>query len=60
MIKPKQQLYKTAYSELFECYVVIDSAYQTDDGRWIYTCHNRDEGLKNHLFTEDELTRFCL
>lgn len=56
----KQKLYKTAWSPLFECYVSIVHAHQDSDGRWIFTCNNKEHGLNNHLFRESELDNFVL
>ncbi len=37
-IQPKQKLYKTAYSKIYEVYVAINHAHQDIDKNWIYTC----------------------
>jgi hypothetical protein len=62
-ILPKQKLYKTAFSPMYNVFVGIDHAHQDVDGRWIYTCessYNPDVILKDHLFREEELERLCL
>lgn len=56
----KEELYETAYSPMFDCYVHLDHAHQDDQGEWIFTGSNRTEGLENHLFRKHELTNFCL
>lgn len=58
--KEKQQLYKTAYSPLFDCFVGIEHAHKDDLGSWIFRCFNKEAGLEGHLFREHELQRFCL
>lgn len=59
MIKPKQKLYKTAYSLVQECFVGIEHAYQDVDGRWIYQCTSPNwEGYVLHR--EEELTGLTL
>ena len=62
-IQPKQKLYKTAFTPLFDVFVSISHAHQDVDGRWIYTCQSRydsDAILTDHLFREEELERLCL
>ena len=65
MTKPKQTLYKTAYSPLYECFVGIDHAHQDVNDQWIFTCHLVDSPPDAPigdcvLFREYELERFCL
>ena len=59
-IKTKQKMYKTAFSKMFQCYVIITHAYQDSNGEWIFEGQNSKEGLKCHLFRTHELTQFCL
>lgn len=56
----KQTLYKTAYSPLFECYVSITRVYDDEDGQVIFVGESQAAGLKDHLFREHELEKFCL
>ncbi len=59
--KPKQQLYTTAYSLLFETFVAIQRAFTDDRGEWIFVCDGEaGSGINEHLFREIELIRFCL
>ncbi len=64
-IMPKEKLYKTAYSHLYEVYVSIDSAHQDSDGAWIYKCSSNysddaDRRFEGCLFRTNELDSFCL
>ncbi len=62
-VLPKQLLYKTAYSPLFDCYVGIIAAWKLENGTWIFMCNSDYKDnvtLHNHLFTEAELERFVL
>ena len=61
----KAELYKTAYSHIFDCYVKLTHAYQVDDGhgnkRWLWYGENLDQNIgPNHIFSEYELSNFCL
>jgi len=56
----KQSLYTTAFSPLFNCYVTIERSYQDSSERWIFVGSNKKEELNEHLFREDELTKFCI
>jgi len=60
MTTPKEKLYRTAFSPLFDCFVSIDHSWQDDRGEWIFKCLNKSEGLVGHLFRTCELTKFCL
>nr|UVX65208.1 MAG: hypothetical protein [Bacteriophage sp.] len=56
----KQNMYKTAYSSEFCCYVGINRAWKDSNGKWIFECSNVTKGLDNFLFRESELEKFCL
>ena len=59
----KQQMYKTAYSPMFDVFVKIEHAHRDDNGEWIYTCSSNYDPrvqLQNHLFREHELTNLVL
>ncbi len=58
--QPKEEMYTTAYSPLFECFVKIDKARKDDRGEWIFHCSNEEKGLSNHLFRKCELERFTI
>jgi len=68
MTAPKQTLYKTAYSPMYDCFVSINHAHQDDLGQWIYTCSSDYKDpkkpyrltLTNVLFRECELARITL
>jgi len=55
----KLELYKTAYSPLYETYVSIKSVYFDCNGNAVITARPID---LNHdvLFREHELDRYCL
>jgi len=64
-VTPKQELYKTAFSPIYNCFVGIIHAHQDSLGEWIYTCRLEnspaDAPVGNGiLFRECELERFCL
>lgn len=62
-IKDKRFLYKTAYSPMFGVFVAIKHVRQDDAGGFIFTCessYNHAAILRDHLFRENELTRFVL
>jgi hypothetical protein len=55
----KYELYKTAYSELYESYVSIKKVRKDANGVFIFDCTVAgEEGIK--LFRKEELTAFCL
>jgi len=57
----KRKRYKTAYSHTFDCYVGIKRAW-CNNGLWVFNCF-KDYGndqFKDYLFTENELSNFCL
>jgi hypothetical protein len=63
MSKPKEAMYKTAFSPMFGVYVEITRTYQDDIGEWIFVCNSRPgagEILTDHLFRKHELTGFRL
>jgi len=58
-----RKCYKTAFSPLFQVFVKIVRTYTTDSGEFIFvcsSCYDPKVTLKDHLFTERELTGFCL
>lgn len=57
-MKAKEKLYKSAYSPMFGVFVKITHAHTDSDGRWIFTCENKEIGLKDALFRKNELIRF--
>lgn len=56
----KENLWKTAYSLVHECYVAILNSYQDCGGEWIYECQNTKEGINGVLHRWYELSDFCL
>ena len=60
MDKPKEKLYRTAYSPMYECYVALTRAFTDDRGEWIFVGVNSKQGINDHLFRKCELERFCL
>lgn len=64
MSLPKQKIYKTAYSKVFDCYVKITHAYIQNDGygygRWLFYVTNEKKEIYNNIHSENELKNFCL
>ena len=57
----KMNLYKTAWSPLFEKYVGIKKVRKDDLGEYILDCHLAGEPEDNIImFRVHELERFCL
>ena len=58
----KYELYKTAYSELYESYLTIKKVRKDENGVLIFDCtvagEEGEECIK--LFRKEELTEFCL
>lgn len=59
-MKPKIEMFKTAFSPMYNCFVGIMKVRYDEDGKAIiHACLDGDEE-KSVLFRESELTRFCL
>lgn len=57
---PKETLYKTAYSPMYERYTKIKGAFQNQLGNWIFICEFNNDEQTECWFSKEELTNFCL
>ena len=56
--KAKEQMFETAYSPMYKCFVKINRAHKDDMGKWIFSCSFQKE--HSVLFRECELENFVL
>jgi len=60
-MKPKIEMFKTAFSPMYDCFVGILKVTYDDAGNPIIHAYLDGDKEKNGiLFRESELTRFCL
>lgn len=58
--KLRAQLYKTAYSPLYECYVAIIGVYENEDGEPLVKARLAGTNYGYIIFRPDELTKYGL
>lgn len=57
----KLRMYKTAFSWLYNDFVLIDKVFVDTDGVPLISCIVKTPtATKKHLFRREELTQFCL